>query len=130
MPFNITLTQHRRRKNKENIRLFKNSVLYLFCDFIIQDPGFGFTIRGTEAGKALLRKARLLATSKRLVFLPPCFPHAGEARAECSTGSQQPHRTQIIIVIISLYTIKSMPVLAIKTDCVRMTVDSLQVIFD
>lgn len=87
-------------------------------------------IRETEAGKALLRKARLLATSKKLVFLPPCFPRAGGARVECSTGSWQSHRIQIIIVIISLYTIKSMPVLAIKTDSVKMSVDSLQAIFD
>lgn len=88
-------------------------------------------IRETEAGKAFLGKARLLATSKKLVFLPPCFPHAGGgARVECSTGPWQSHRIQIIIVIISLSTIKSMPVLAIKTDCVKMSVDSLQAIFD
>lgn len=43
---------------------------------------------------------------KRLVFLPPCFPHAGGPKAECSTGSWQSHKIQIIIVIISLYPIK------------------------
>lgn len=38
--------------------------------------------------------------------------------------------TQIIIAILSLYTIKSMPGLAIKTHCLKTSVDSLQVTFD
>lgn len=72
----------------------------------------------------------LLATSKIWYFCLLVLHIQGEARAERSTASQQSHTTQIITAILSLYTIKSMPGLAIKTHCVKMSVDSCQVIFD
>lgn len=75
------------------------------------------THRQVLTGKVLLRKARLLATLKKLVFLPPRLTQPGETRDECSPGSQQHHTTHIIRIILSLYTTKSSLGPGIKTHC-------------